>query len=140
VAIPVGIPGLGCRLPGRVGLPGTLGMSIGLNGGEPARPPTPLTAVPRQNNQRLTHAPSVAHQIHRDGDMQKQHKIRKKKLHQQIVTSIGGYAMTKRHWRRHWRRHSTTKLHVTRRWRWRSRLLQKKRSHVSLQYNRIVFQ
>jgi len=52
VAIPVGIPGLDCGLPGRVGLPGTLGMSVGLNGGEPARPPTPLAAVPKQNNRR----------------------------------------------------------------------------------------
>ena len=63
MAIPVGIPGLDCRLPGRFGLPGTLGMRVGLNGGEPARPPTPLTAEPGQNNQRLTRAASVAHQM-----------------------------------------------------------------------------
>jgi len=90
VAIPVGIPGLGCRLPGRVGLPGTLGMSIGLNGGEPARPPTPLTAVPRQNNQRLTHAPSVAHQIHRDGDMRNSTKSGKKNYISKLLPPLGG--------------------------------------------------
>ena len=62
MAIPVGIPGLDCGFPGRVGLPGTLGMSVGLNGGELARPPTPLTAAPKSNNQRLKSVPSVGHQ------------------------------------------------------------------------------
>lgn len=61
VAIPVGIPRLDCGFPGRVGLPGTLGVSVGLNGGEPARPPTPLTAAPKPNNQRLKCVPSVGH-------------------------------------------------------------------------------
>jgi len=86
VAIPLGIPGLECRVPGRVGLPGTLGMSVGLNGGEPARPPTPLAAVPRQNDKRLTHAQVFC--CSPDGATYKQHKIRKRKNNIRILLHV----------------------------------------------------